>query len=278
MKAITKYKILNKYTILSLISMLFVLWISWAFVSNFIEILTMDYFAPDLAVKTQQEANQVRYEYIISILSWETYIDSAMSYVVYIFPLFALITVLPFYNELKSYYVFGANRFRSYKKEVLRGVFSHALIGGLLIVLVFAVFFSVGSIFMLPAITDIGGYASILPDGFYSKHPYLFFMFMTVTIYFTIGFVFALLGCGIALVSNKPHNIIIIPMIAYIADAYILGGFFGFPNYQIFHSVGAFNVTTTTFQTFIPILPFLIAAIIVLIIGVKRNKSIIGDI
>ena len=203
MNVITKYKILNKYNVLSFISMLLVLWISWAFVSNFIEILTMDYFAPDLAVKTQQEANQLRYEYIISILTWETYIDSSMNYVVYLFPLFSLITVLPFYNELKSYYVFGANRFRNYTKEVLRGVFSHALIGGLLIVLVFTVFFSIGSIFMQSSLTDIGGYASILPDGFYSKHPYLFFMFMTVTIYFTIGFVFSLLGCAIALVSNK---------------------------------------------------------------------------
>ena len=49
MNVITKYKILNKYNVLSFIAMLLVLWISWAFVSNFIEILTMDYFAPDFA-------------------------------------------------------------------------------------------------------------------------------------------------------------------------------------------------------------------------------------
>ncbi len=278
MKIITKHKIFNKYNFLSLLSMLLILWISWAFVSYFFEVLTMDYFAPDLGIKTQAEASEARYNFITSLLTWERYIDSAMNYMVYIFPLFSLLAVLPFHNELKSYYVFGANRFNNYNKKILRGVLSYSLIGGLLVVLVFAIFFSVGAIFMVPQISDIGGFASIFPEDFYSHHPYLFFMFLTVTMYFAIGFIFSLLGCGIALISDRPHNIIMIPMIAYISDAYILGGYLGLTNYQIFGSVCAFNTTLSTGKSFIPLSPFLIAAIIVVIVGLKRNKRIVGDI
>ena len=96
MKRITKFRMFNKYNVISFIVMLIVLWISWAFVSCFIEILTMDYSAPDLGITSVEEKNDVRYRFIISILTWERYIDSAMNYMVYLFPIFSLITVIPF--------------------------------------------------------------------------------------------------------------------------------------------------------------------------------------
>lgn len=107
-KTITKYRLFNKYNLLSIILMLTILWLSWAFVSNFVEICIMDYSAPDLAISSDAQREEVKYEFIVSILTWERYIDSAMTYTVYIFPLFSLITVLPFCDEMTGYYSYPA--------------------------------------------------------------------------------------------------------------------------------------------------------------------------
>lgn len=271
MKSICKYRILNKYNLIGFISMLMILWVSWAFVSHFIEILTMDLYAPDLGVNSSEEAGEVRYDLIISILTWERYIDSAMNYMVYIFPLFSLMTVLPLCDEMRGYYSYPA-RFNGYKKALIKGVLHHSFIGGCLISLVFIVFFSVGAIFMIPQIDDIGGYASIFPNGFYKDHPYLFFVFMSVTIYFAIGFVFAMLGGGIAVVTCKKHDVIIIPMLLYLIDAYLIGGMFGLYKYQIFGSVCAFNTIYSTFETFIPLIPFLMIDFVFIVFGIRSRK------
>lgn len=271
MKRITKFRMFNKYNVISFIVMLIVLWISWAFVSCFIEILTMDYSAPDLGITSVEEKNDVRYRFIISILTWERYIDSAMNYMVYLFPIFSLITVIPFCDELKGYYSYP-QRFGNYKKALIKGILHHSFIGGALISLVFIVFFSIGAIFMIPQIENIGGYASIFPDEFYSKHPYLFFVFMSITIYFSIGFTFGLLGCSIALATRKKHDVIIIPMILYLCDAYILGGMLGLYKYQIFGSVCAFNTTYSTIETFIPLIPFIIISLIIIGYNFKSSK------
>lgn len=228
----------------------------------------MDYSAPDLAISSDAQREEVKYEFIVSILTWERYIDSSMTYIVYIFPLFSLITVLPFCDELTGYYSYPA-RFRSIKRALIKGVFQHALLGGGIISIIFFVFFTVGAIFMVPQIDDIGGYASILPAGFYKAHPYLFFLFMSITIYFAIGFAFALLGCGIALITKKKQDVIIIPMLLYISDAYVIGGVLGLYKYQIFSSVCAFNTVYSTGEIFIPLLPFLAVSIVLLWIALR---------
>lgn len=273
MKTITKHRLFNKYNLFSFITMLIILWVSWAFCSYFIEILTMDYFAPDLDIHTQAEAAEARYKYIIGILTWETYIDSSMNYMVYIFPLFALLPVTQFCDELKGYYSYPY-RFKNYKTAVLKGIIIRSFISSLVVIAVYVVFFSVGYIFMTPQLTDIGGYASVLPDGFYQSHPYLFFLFMTFTIYFAISFTFALLGCAVALCTQKKHDVIIIPMLLYLCDAYVIGGSFGLYKYQIFGSVCAFNTIYTTAETFIPLIPFGVISIVLVTFNLVKKKRI----
>lgn len=269
-KTITKYRVFNKYTLSSVILMLFILWLSWAFVSNFIEICTMDYSAPDLAISSEAQREEIKYELIVGILTWERYIDSSMTYIVYIFPLFSLITVLPFCDELTGYYSYPA-RFKNIRGDLLKGVFQHSFLGGGIISIIFIIFFSVGAIFMVPQLDDIGGYASTLPKGFYSAHPYLFFLFMSITIYFAIGFIFALLGCGIAIITRRKQDVIIIPMMLYLSDAYIIGGVLGLYKFQIFGSVCAFNTVYSTVEAFIPLIPFLIISAVVLWIALRKR-------
>ena len=273
MKIINKNRFINKYNLFSFLAMLLLLWISWAFCSYFIEILTMDYYAPDLAISTKEEAAEARYKFIIGILSWETYIDSSMNYTVYVFPLFSLIPVIPFCDELKGYYSY-TYRFMNYNRSLISGILFRSFISACITASVFVVFFSVGNIFMLPQLSDIGGYASVLPEGFYHAHPYLFFLFMTFTIYYAVSFTFALLGCAVALCTRKKYCVIIIPMLMYIGDAYIIGGSLGLYKYQIFSSVCAFNTIYSTGELFIPLIPFLLISVTMITIHMCRRKCI----
>lgn len=271
MQKITKYRLFNKYNLISIIALLIFLFVSWAEASLFIEILTMDYNAPDLS-GTKSEIMTLL---LSQIFTWERFIDSSMYYTIYIFPIFALLPIIAFHNEKKLYFQQGFNRFKNYNKSIIKTILTYSVIGGLTISLGFIIYFTIGSFFMTRSIQNIGGYASILPDRFYVNHPYLFFVFLAITMYFTIGFVFGLFGCGISMMVENKYLIIAIPLIVYILDAYIIGGL-GFVDLQIFRSVASFNTTLSTFESFIPIIPFLVISIILIVIGLIKNRKIVN--
>ncbi len=270
MKKITHYRWGNRYCIVSSLLLLSILFISWCFFSTFLEVLTLDYSAPDLVDSNKYEVMRMM---LNGVLSWENFIDSSMRYVIYIFPIFALLPIVAFHGEKKLYLQQGYHRFKNYRLEVIKTILHYSLIGGLVIALTFVAYFTLASFFMTASIENIGGYASIFPSDFYSNYPYLFFVFMAMTIYFAIGFTFALLGCGISMLVDNKYLIVAIPLSLYLLDAYILGGL-GVVNFQIFMSVCSFNTLLTTVESFIPLIPFITLAIIVNFIGIRKNQRL----
>lgn len=270
MKKINLFRIKNPYFFISLFSLIFCLGVSWFFESNFAEIMFfMDYNAPDLTELTKSEYQNI---FLESIMHWEIYIDSAFRYIIYFFPLFAIIPTIPFLRERRSYFVFGASRFRSYNKNLIRSLLVYTLEGGFCICLAFVIYFSIGSFFMTPALVDISGFASIFPEGFYSKYPYLFFIFMSTTIYFLIGCVFAGLSCSIALFTDKEFYVMLIPILIYILQYYTYSIF----KIHLFHipaSVIAYNSPYTTLENFIPLIPFVILNVLLVLIFLRRRKN-----
>ena len=270
MKTIKRIRIKNPYFLCSLIALLLCLGISWFFESTFAEIVFfMDYDAPDLVDLPKDEIRKIMLD---GIMCWEIYIDSAMRYLVDLFPLFAIIPTIPFLREYKSYFIFGTARFKNHNKSVLHAIFIYALQGGLCISVAFVIYFSIGSFFMVPTIENISGFAAIFPQGFYMEHPYLFFVFMSTTIYFLIGFVFAGLACALALWTKKEFLIIILPLVIYILDSY-LGSIFRLQIFQLSSSVIAFNTVYSTFETFIPLIPFAIFGFSLIIVGLRRRRK-----
>jgi len=73
MQKITKYRLFNKYNLISIIALLIFLFVSWAEASVFIEILTMDYNAPDLS-GTKSEIMTLL---LSQVFTWERFIDSS---------------------------------------------------------------------------------------------------------------------------------------------------------------------------------------------------------
>ena len=270
MKKIHEIRMKNSYFYISLIALIVIMGITWFFESGFAEVMFfMDYDAPDLIGQSKEEVKRMLLD---QILVWEGYIDSAMRYIVYIFPVFAVIPTIPFLLEQNSYFVFGAARFDNYNKNLGKAILTYTLQGGVCITLGLLIYFTIGNLVMVPALDDISGFTSVLPKGFYAEHSYLFFVFMSVTIYFFIGLVFAGMACGVALFTTKEYYVLIIPILVYIGLGY-LGSGFGIHLFQIPVAVISYNTKYTTFECFIPLIPPAIIDIILISVGIARRKK-----
>jgi hypothetical protein len=240
------------------------------FASEFLGIVFMDYSAPDLV---QGDKKEMMMAFLREIMTWPNLVDSSMFYTINFLPIFFIIPILPFYKECRSYFNLGKQRFKKLGNALLKTILSYSLIAAFTTSLTFSAFYSFAAIFVYnrKAFTYIGEFASIFPKDFYSKHPYLFFIFMSFTIYFALAFVFALLGIGISFFVNKEYKIIIIVLAIY----HLYGNLGVLTNYlpfKIFNCVTAFNTLYSFFETFIPLILILAVAIALNILGIRKVK------
>lgn len=268
MKKIYKFRIKEKRTIISAVVLLLILFVSWFFESYYAEVMFfMDYSAPDLV----DHAKEIM---LHDILTWERYIDSAMRYVVNFFPVFAVFPALPFLQERKSYFVMGANRFGKYQGECMKSIIVYSVKSGVTLGGAFTIFFVIGSFFMHPSVHNIGGFASAFSDDFYMQHPLLFFLFMAWTVYFLFGVAFGLLTCGLSFIFEKEIYIFIATLLLYLGESY-MGYMFDFLPLKISESVSAFNTLYSTGEIFIPVITLFMVSIIIVIGGLKKQRSFI---
>ncbi|MCR6095110.1 hypothetical protein HXA31_13265 [Salipaludibacillus agaradhaerens] len=265
------YRFNNRYIWISMASLFALLFISWFFTSSLFYWLFLADFEtePDLIGQDKSEVLAIM---IHQIMAWELYISQAMTYTMYFIPLFSLLPVLQFVNEKKYYLQHALIRKTSFKKHLFSTVLKYAFISGLCLAIPFVLFFTIGNLFLVDNLDNIGNFASFLGESFYSSHPYLFFVFMSCSIYFSIGFVFGLMGCAISLLTDKSYLVLIIPMLYYLVVGNI-GQAFQIPLINIMHSVIAYNTLYTTLELFIPLLFPLLASLLAFILIGKRGVT-----
>lgn len=247
-----------------------VMLISWAILSGFLEILFMDYSAPDLTKELTKD--EIRFLLFDQILVWETLVSSSISYIVYFFPLFALIPIVGFLKERKSIMNMATHREKSLTCTYFKMIYQYALIGGLTVSITMFIYFTVFDYFMYPSIQDIGGYMDIFPDDFYMNHPYLFFVFMAFSIYLFISVSYALVGTGVALFTDKEYMVLIIPLFLYYTEHFI-SVVTKTMQTNIFEAVLSYNTLYSTGQVFIPVIPVFMVGVFLNVLGVKRQIS-----
>ncbi len=270
MRLIEKKRIISKYVLFSMVIMFIVMFVSWGVVSGFFEVLFMDYSAPDLSSELTKE--EIRFIFLDQILVWERLISSSISYIVYFFPLFAVIPVVGLYKERTTIMNMACHREISQKKTYYKMILQYVLIGGLTVSITLLIYFTLFDYFMYPSISDIGGYMDIFPDDFYFNHPYLFFVFMAFSIYFFISISFALIGTGVAMITDREYMVLIVPLLVYFSEN-ILFSITRIKELNIFESVLSYNTLYSTGQVFIPVLPIFFGGILLNIYGVHRQMS-----
>ena len=263
---LSKFKIRSRYMLLTFFFLIGGLTSSWLFASHFLEIMTMDYNAPDL-VGTKEE---IRHNFLIQISTWENLVDSSMFYLINFVPILFILPTLGLFSEKRSLYVLGRHRYSSFKKTIYKDIIQYVLLSAMTVVVSFLTFYSIGGLFVYRSIDDIGGFASILPENFYMNHPYLFFVFMVCTIYFSLAIVFSLLSCALILLTDREYKVILFILLIYFLYGK-LGVYTGSAWFDIFTSFTAFNTLYSTGETFLSLITLLIISLTLLVIGVNQT-------
>ena len=180
--------------------------------------------------------------------------------------------------EKKSYFVFGRHRFKSFFKSLLSTILQHSFIAALVSISTFILFYAITGLFVTAEFDWMTMFGSFLPANFYPNHPLLFVIFMFVTIYFVLAFVFAFISCGIMLWIDNPYYGIFGIVIAYYLYFYVgeyLDFFFNldFDLFWIGNTVTAYDTWRTTSQVFIPLIPISLFGIGLVCFGIKRHEK-----
>lgn len=258
MKKIDRLRFFNRYVFTSILLLLIALLVSWFYVSDLFYWYFLADFEndADLVGQNKKEAVSIM---VAQIMNWEIYIQSAMTYTLYLLPLFSVLPVVQFFNERKGYLKWATVRMKSYRRYLYTTVLKYAVISGICTSLPFIVFFTLGNLFLIDNLDDIGNFGKFLGENFYANHPYVFFLFMSCTIYFAIGFTLGLMGCAITLWFDKKYLLVTIPIIYYLVIGNIAEAF-NLPLLNIIHSVIAYNTLFSTGEIFVPLLlPLLIS-------------------
>lgn len=266
---ILKYRLLSKYVIVNSCLLFICLLISWAFSSGFIEIIFMDYNAPDLIGRDKSDIQTML---LSQILTWPNFVSSSMFYLINFLPVFFALPILFFLDEKRSFFVLGKSRFSNFPRAIVKSMFTYSLISSLSIVTVFLLFYSIGGLFLTNSLDYIGEYASILPTNFYAQHPYLFFVFMICTIYFSLSFVISMFACGIVLWVDEKYKVIVYTLLLYLFYG-LIGSNFDIIYFDIFSCATAFNTLYSTFETFVPLLLLVIITVIITFLGIKNLQK-----
>lgn len=278
MKNLFETRLFNRYVYITAFFLVVSLFLSWIFVSGLVEILFLDYGAYDLP---QRAASENRAEmlpiFLQQIMIWEMLVDSSMAYIIHFLPLFFIFPTIPFFYEKKSYFVFGRHRFKSLSKSLWRGIVQHSLVAAFINSATFITFYAITGIFVTRESAWMTMYGSFLPQSFYQNYPFLFVVFMFLTIYFALAFVFAFISCSVLLWVDNPFYGIFGIVIAYYIYLnvgsyldYILN--LRFDLFWLGDTVASFNTWRTTSEVFIPLIPLFLIGIVIAYFGVKKEE------
>ena len=277
--SIFEYRLFNRYTLITTISLFFILALSWFFVSNVAEILFMDYSAPDLGGGVHAEVRaEIMPLYLQQVMNWENLLMSSMAYIINILPIFFIFPTLAFSQEKKSYFVFGRHRFKSFSKSLLGAMLKHSFIAAFVSFATFILFYGIVGLFVTSHLEGMTEYGRFLSDILWYDQPFLFVIFMFGTIYFALAFIFSLISCGVMLWVDNPYYTISGIVVANYLYFYI-GGYLDYflnLNFDLFwmgNSMVAFNTWRTTVQVFIPLIPLALVGIGIVYFGIKKQEK-----
>lgn len=264
MTHIGRRRLMNKYFVLSAIFLFLLLVISFLINGEIIKVLLSDSYENFAAKKIV----------IDDELCWESLLFNGIYYLLNVLPFFAIIVTLPFSEEKNTFYVYATNRLKSRRKSICKAILSYGVMGGLAVSAGFFLYFCAGAYFCIPTLDYISGFESIFNYQLYNAHPFLFLCFMDFTIYFLLGFLFAVMSCGVMLAFDNKITSVILPMFIYIVTSY-LGNELNIHILQSSSCSTAFCTDYTTGQCFIPLIPIAVIDVILIMIGIRKNEEVI---
>lgn len=266
-----KYRFWNKYIALNSIILMMILLFSYFMYNENLQTLLKDIF-----VRPDDIHPDAHRGFIIlslkSILTWEYFVSFSMFNMALIFPLFSVLPCIPFTTELRSYFLYGKHRFTNIRKHYWFTIIQYASIATITVTMSMAFIFTLAGFFMIPTLSTLGSIDSWLPEGTYTKYPYVVFMFMLFFYYGPMIFAYALLTLGCALWTQRVYVLPICVYIIFIVQTRI-AVYFNLPYLNIERNIIAYNIGIPLWQMYVSILVVAVIAIIIIYFGINKASK-----
>ena len=151
--SIRKFRYKNKYLAASMILLTVSMLISWFFASNFFEILTMDYTAPDLDQSIPKST--IQKSFLESILTWENFVDSSMYHIIDFLPVLVVLPMLGFFDEFQLYHAYGRQRIQHFFKYQIKTISIYSALSACALCVALTSLYSIAGLFMVRSIDNI---------------------------------------------------------------------------------------------------------------------------
>lgn len=276
MKIETRRLLLNKYILVSFFVLFLIMFLSWGIDSGVFGVIINfgSYDGP-----------YTLGEYLSLISGFESYAELGYRFVQLIMPVFPVIIIIPFLNDISTLPMVYP-RAASYKKVIVPKIIKCLVVGCFALFLAFLCFLCIGLI-LLPAPQELGDYelfSEIFGKNFYEQHIEWFLVVQGFLRFFIFPFVYGLFGIAIAFLTPKKHLCLLIPVAYYTVLSLVVAclnsvfsprDFFYFsPTYTLMSTARPY---VNGFAVIAPLLPVFIFSIVVIATSLikKRNR---GDV
>lgn len=216
----------NKFLLLTIIGIPIIVYISY-FLYEILpswDIITGDH------VYNIEKNYSLKEQMIIFILQWNA-INLQTSILSIVFPIFIIINLISFKEDLNTYFLLGKNRFKNYKFSVFRSMINYSIVISLAFTIGHSIIFIIFNQ-ITPLKTDISLESTsfifnyMIPSDFFDGKPLFYFLTTAILNDLPIIFSYSLLFCVITLFTkNNLYLFIFIPLIIVIAGILISNAF-----------------------------------------------------
>lgn len=223
--------------------------------------------------------------YLEQVLSFDDFIFNGISWFQIILPVYAIIPVIYYIEEVYHYFSHSLYRKENYKKEVFLSLLGNVVIISVSLYLVYVIAIMIG--YCIAPVTDgytiFGELFGAWGYSFYKSYRLLYFIFEGLIFVFLPTFVYSFFALALTIYTSKKHFIMIIPILYHFILIIFLPIFLSiFPNmifiYYLMPQVlnvpdGLMN--PNIFMVFIGYIPYFIICI-TLVIKRLNSKEKVG--
>lgn len=219
------YRFFNKYQIGISAVFCLSLFVAFFFTGLYDTLFNFNFNAPDIAADPYAAQQLLLKQHT----SMNCYTSDIYPYVMMGLPILCFSLSILFFHEKNGLFQYRYTRSHSYKRVVLTSMFTRSFVNSLYFYLSFIIYFTFGY-FFFGSETNlvVHNFDGLFGTDFCLHHTYLYYMLEGFIIYFLASFVFTWLACSVAMLTNRIHNIILIPSCIYFGLSLIIGYVFSF--------------------------------------------------
>lgn len=269
-----KSRIINKYIIFSLLSIIIISLVSWLFFSGYLSTILFFRSSPEWTSKAM---------YISVMFDYQGYIREGFSLLQVLLPVIVSLSIFHFRDEMDGFFPHLYSRSLNYKKTIWLSIIAHLVNAALAIFSGFLVYMLIG-VFLTNTTIDSGNahdlFSDIFGPNFYLNNQYLFYMTEGIVRYVFFTITYGLFAIAVSLNTEEKYLMVLIPVAYYTVFSIFVSmlsrlvpfSIYAFaPNFPL---IASSYVNPSTYQVFLGFYPVIIISIYMIMRRLKGDERI----